>query len=135
MGLLDSVIGVLSGVRSMSGRGDMLNAVLRLLADDGDGPGFDAVMERFRGAGFSHVMDSWIAWGRNLSISPDDLQHVLGTESVDDMAEQLGLSRHDTAERLAQMLPYVVDKLTPQGGVPDDGLGDMGQLMGRLAGR
>lgn len=135
MGLLDSVIGALSGMRSMSGRGDMLNAVLRMLADDGNGPGVDGLIERFRAAGLSHVIDSWIAWSRNLPISPDELQRVLGTEAVDDMAKQLGLSRSETAERLSQMLPYVVDKLTPQGGMPEEGLGDVGQLMGRLAGR
>jgi uncharacterized protein YidB (DUF937 family) len=119
----------------MSGRGDMLNAVLGMLADDGNGPGIEGLVERFREAGFSHVIESWIAWGRNLPISPEDLQQVLGTEAIDDVAEQLGLSHRETAERLSQMLPYVVDKLTPQGGMPEEGLGDMGQLMGRMAGR
>jgi len=135
MGLLDSVIGALSGVRSTDGNGDMLGAVLHMLADDGDGLGVEGLVERFHEGGMSQVLDSWIGRGGNLPISPDDLQRVLGGATIDDIAQQLGLSHRVTADRLSQMLPYVVDKLTPHGRLPADGLGDMGQLMGRMAGR
>ena len=135
MGLLDSVIGALSGVRSTGGNGEMLNAVLQMLADDGDGMGVQGLVERFHEGGMSKVLDSWINRGGNLPISADELHRVLGSETVEDIARQLGLSNRVTAERLAQMLPYVVDKLTPHGRLPADGLGDMGQLMGRMAGR
>ena len=58
---------------------------------------------------------------------------MLGTDLVEEIAQQLGLSRRVTCDRLSQMLPYVVDKLTPNGRLPADGLGDLGQLMGRMA--
>lgn len=135
MGLLDSVIGALSGVRSIGGNGDMLGVVLHMLADDGDGMGMQGLIERFHDSGMSHVLDSWISRGSNLPISPEDLQRVLGSEAVEGIAQQLGLSNSVTADSLSQMLPYVVDKLTPHGRLPADGLGDMGQLMGRMAGR
>ena len=135
MGLLDSVIGALSGVRSAGGRGDMLIAVLGLLANDGQGPGIDEIIERFEQNGMSDVLNSWVSRGENLPISPEALQGVLGTETVETIAQQLGLSRRVAADRLSQMLPYVLDKLTPHGRVPDGGLGDMGDLMGRMARR
>ena len=135
MGLLDSVIGALSGVRSTSGSGDMLGVVLQMLADDGEGIGIEGLIERFRDSGMSSVLDSWIARGSNLPISPEDLQRVLGTETVEEIAQQAGLSRRVTADRLSQMLPFVIDKLTPHGRLPAGGLGDLGQLMGRMAGR
>lgn len=135
MGLLDSVIGALSGVRSSSGRGDMLGAVLHMLADDGDGPGIAGLAERFDDAGLTDVFESWVRRGGNLPITDDDLQRALGTDMMDGIAEQVGLSRRVAAERLSQMLPYVVDKLTPRGTLPEEGFGDMGALMGRLAGR
>lgn len=135
MGLLDSVIGALSGVRSIGGNGDMLGVVLHMLADDGDGMGMQGLIERFHDSGMSHVLDSWISRGSNLPISPEDLQRVLGSEAVEGIAQQLGLSNSVTADSLSQMLPYVVDKLTPHGRLSADGLGDMGQLMGRMAGR
>ncbi|RQP24532.1 YidB family protein [Piscinibacter terrae] len=135
MGLLDSVIGALSGVRSTSGSGDMLNVVLQMLANDGEGIGIDGLVERFKDSGMSSVLESWIARGSNLPISAEDLQRVLGTETVEEIAQQAGLSRRVTADRLSQMLPFVIDKLTPHGRLPANGLGDLGQLMGRMAGR
>ena len=135
MGLLDSVIGALSGVTRGSGRGDMLGSVLRLLADDGGGPGVNDIIERFEQHGRFDIVSSWIARGENLPISADELHTVLGTETLDGIAGQLGLSRRVTAERLSQMLPYVLDKLTPNGRVPEGGLGDIGELMGRMARR
>ena len=135
MGLLDSVIGVLSGVRSGSGRGDMLNAVLDLLANDGSGPGARELVARFQQGGMADVVTSWIGPGDNLPIAPAQLQGVLGPDTIEQIAQQLGLSHDATADRLAQMLPYVMDKLTPDGEVPAGGLGDVGELMGRMARR
>ncbi|MFL6662799.1 MAG: YidB family protein [Rhizobacter sp.] len=135
MGLLDSVIGALSGARTAGGRGDMLHAVLGLLADDGPGPGIHELIARFQRGGCGDAMSSWIGRGDNLPIAPDALQRVLGDDTLEHIAQQLGLSPPVAADRLAQMLPYVVDKLTPAGKVPPDGLGDMGQLMGRIGSR
>lgn len=135
MGLLDSVIGVLSGARTGAGSGDMLTTVLRLLADDGEGPGLAEIRDRFAEGGLAATFESWVGRGGNIPIEPEELQRVLGTELVEDIAHQLGMSTRHTAERLAQMLPYVVDKLTPGGRIPESGLGDCGQLMGRMAGR
>jgi uncharacterized protein YidB (DUF937 family) len=132
MGLLDSVIGALSGIRGGSGSGDLLQAVLGMLADDGPGPGMHALMARFEQHGLSDVMASWIGCDDNLPIAPDALQAVLGRDTVAQLADRLGLTHRATAERLARMLPYVIDKLTPDGTVPSAGLGDTGQLMGRI---
>lgn len=135
MGLLDSVIGALSGMRTTSARGDMLGAVLQLLADGGDGLGVDGLIGRFDACGMSEVVHSWIGRGSNLPISPEDVQRVLGSQTIENIAQQLGLSERVTADRLSQMLPFVIDKLTPHGRLPADGLGDIGQLMGRMADR
>jgi uncharacterized protein YidB (DUF937 family) len=135
MGLLDSVIGALSGVRSASGRGDMLSAVLRMLADDGDGPGIDGLHQRFEESGLAETLKSWIGRGANMPIEPDELRRVLGDDTVAAIAQQQGLSQATTADRLAQMLPFVVDKLTPSGRLPEDGFGDFGELMGRMGRR
>ena len=135
MGLLDSVIGALSGIRGGGGSGDLLPAVLGMLADDGRGPGLRALVARFDEQGLSDVIASWIGCDDNLPVAPDALQGVLGRDTMARLADDLGLTHRDTAERLARMLPYVIDKLTPDGVVPPEGLGDMGQLMGRIGQR
>ena len=135
MGLLDSVIGALSGVRGGSSRGDLLSAVLQMLADDGDGPGIHALNQRFVQSDLEETMKSWVGRGANLPIEPDEIQRVLGPDAVGQIAQQLGLSPQSTAERLATMLPYVIDKLTPGGRLPEAGFGDFGELMGRMGRR
>ena len=132
MGLLDSVIGALSGIRSGTGRGDTLEAVLGMLADDGPGPGMGPLIGRFEQRGLSHVMASWVGPGENLPIAPETLQQVLGDDAIAQVAQKLGLPPRVTCDRLSQMLPYVVDKLTPDGEVPANGFGDVGELMGRI---
>jgi uncharacterized protein YidB (DUF937 family) len=132
MGLLDSVIGALSGVGATGGSGDMLHVVLDMLASDGDGPGVHGLIEAFERRGLAHLIGSWIAIGPNHAISPDVLRAVIGPETVARIAEDMGLSEWATSERLARMLPYVLDKLTPAGYVPPDGLGDLGELLGRI---
>ena len=132
MGLLDSVIGALSGVRSSSGRGDLLSAVLRMLSDDGDGPGMRGLQERFEESGLAATLQSWISRGANMPIEPEELQRVLGDDTIAALAQQQGLPPSTTADRLAQMLPFVVDKLTPGGRLPEGGFGDFGELMGRM---
>jgi uncharacterized protein YidB (DUF937 family) len=132
MGLLDSVIGALSGIRGSGGSGDLLPAVLGMLADDGGGPGMRELTRRFERHGLSDVMASWIGCDDNLPIAPDVLQTVLGRDTIARLGDALGLAPRTTAERLARMLPYVIDKLTPDGIVPPEGLGDTGQLMGRI---
>ena len=135
MGLLDSVIGALSGARGGGGQGDLLSAVVGMLANNGNAGGAGDLVGRFRDGGLGHIVDSWIGTGGNLPISAEQLQSVLGSDTVADIANQLGLPPGDTADRLTQMLPYVLDKLTPQGRLPDGGLGDAGELLGRLARR
>src|SRR5262245_10397949 len=122
MGLLDSVIGALSGIRGGGGSGDLLPAVLAMLADDGSGPGMRELAERFERQGLAEVIASWIGRDGNLPIAPDVLQRVLGRDTIAHLADELGLSHPATAERLTRMLPYVIDKLTPEGFVPPDGL-------------
>lgn len=132
MGLLDSVIGALSGVGAAAGSGDMLHVVLDMLANDGDGPGVHGLIEAFEHSGLAHLIGSWIAIGPNHAITPDVLCTVIGPETVARIADDMGLSERATAERLARMLPYVLDKLTPAGYVPAGGLGDIGELLGRI---
>ncbi len=132
MGLLDSVIGALSGIGTAGGSGDMLHAVLGMLANDGEGPGVHGLVAAFERSGLAHMVGSWIAIGPNHAIAPDALCEVIGADTVARIANEMGLSEPVAAERLARMLPYVLDKLTPAGYVPAGGLGDIGELLGLI---
>ena len=134
MGLLDSVIGSLAGGGG-GGANDMLGALASMLANDAPGGGLAALVAKFQQGGLGDVVASWISTGRNVPISPDQLHGVLGNDTIGALAQQLGLSHGDVAGQLSQLLPQVVDRLTPNGQLPTGGLGDLGSLLGALGRR
>jgi uncharacterized protein YidB (DUF937 family) len=68
------------------------------------------------------------------SFSGDQLASALGPDTLDKLAGQVGLDGPQLSDQLAQMLPGLVDKLTPHGTAPAGGLGSTGDLMGMLSG-
>lgn len=132
MGLLDSVIGALG--QGGGGGGDLVQVVAGMLHDGAPGGGLAGLVQKFEQGGLGDVIASWIGTGQNLPISADQLHQVLGSDTIGRIAQQLGLSHGDAAGQLAQMLPQVIDKLTPNGSVPAGGLGDLGGLLGSLLG-
>ena len=76
----------------------------------------------------------WIGTGQNAPISGEQLGEVLGGDALGDLASRLGLPAGDAAAQLAQVLPGLVDRLTPQGVEPEGGLGNAADLLGQLGG-
>jgi uncharacterized protein YidB (DUF937 family) len=141
MGLLDSVLGQVlgggnAGGAAAGGNADLLRAVVQMLGNSGGpgGGGIEDLIARFQRGGLGDVIASWISTGNNLPVSADQLREVLGNDTIGALAGQTGASHGDLLGQLAQMLPQVVDHLTPQGRVPEGGLGNVGDLMGALQG-
>ena len=142
MGLLDSVLGMVTGGQQGGGNAALLNMVVGMLANSGQGGGgagggggLADIVGKFQQAGMGDVVSSWIGSGQNMPISADQLHNVLGSDTIANVAQQLGLSHGDAAGQLAQMLPQVLDKLTPNGQAPAGGLGDIGSLLAQLTQR
>lgn len=139
MGLLDSVIGALGGSQG-GGQGDALQAVIAMLARSGQGAnggvgGLGGLVQQFQQGGLGELMNSWIGTGQNLPVSASQLQDVLGSDLLAQFAQQLGLPPDEAAGQLSQLLPQVVDKLTPNGQLSDigsSGLGDLGSVLDRF---
>ncbi len=87
--------------------------------DDAGGGGLDQLIDRFRRGGLGDVIESWIGPGHNRSIEPRQLAQALGPDTVDTLSRQTGLGRDDLLAQLAQVLPGVIDGLTPQGRRPN----------------
>jgi uncharacterized protein YidB (DUF937 family) len=94
--------------------------------------GLTGLISAFEQNGLGSVVASWVGTGQNLPISAEQLQSVLGNEQVQAIAQQLGFSTQDVSAHLANLLPQVVDKLTPDGSVPEGNA--IGGLMGALKG-
>ena len=120
MGMLDSLLGsALGGMlgNSAQAQNPLLQIALQMLQQNG---GVGGLLDKFRQGGFADQADSWQSTGQNLPISASALQEVLGTGSIGQIAQQLGMSHGEAAGGLAQILPQVIDGLTPDGNVPDN---------------
>jgi uncharacterized protein YidB (DUF937 family) len=135
MGLLDTVLGAINGASSndsTAAHPDLLHAALGMLSSDASGGGLQGLIQKFEQGGLADVVSSWVGTGNNLPISADQLQSVLGPDTISSLASKLGLSGADVSQQLSQILPKVVDQLTPNGAVPEGGLGDLGSLIGQF---
>jgi uncharacterized protein YidB (DUF937 family) len=117
MGLLDSVLGSLTG--GGGGNNQMLDTVMQIVNQNG---GIGGLAEKFQQGGLGELAKSWIGTGQNLPVSAEQLQSVLGNEQLSGLAEKFGMNSGDLTSKLSEYLPQVIDKLTPNGEVPQ---GDM----------
>jgi hypothetical protein len=121
MSLLDNLMGALGG------QGDIAETVKSL----GVAGGVGGLVDAFQKGGLSEVAQSWVSSGANLPVSPEQIQAVLGSGVVGQFAEKLGVDPQTAAAKLSEVLPGLVDKLTPSGKLPDEGLGGaVGDLLG-----
>jgi uncharacterized protein YidB (DUF937 family) len=80
--------------------------------------GLSGLVQQFHDKGLGSLVTSWVGTGQNLPISADQLQHVLGSEQVKELAAKAGISPETASSHLSQLLPMLTDHLTPGGQVP-----------------
>ena len=117
MGLLDGLLGSFLGGGGTQAQNPLLLAALQLIQQNGGLPG---IIGKFQQGGYGSQIGSWVGTGQNLPISGGQLQEVLGSGAIGQIAQQLGLSHGDASSGLAQVLPQLIDKMTPSGQVSSD---------------
>ena len=134
MSLLTQVLGGVLGGTGSGSSSPLQNVLTGMLAGGqqgglggmggglgGQGGGLADLVAGFRQAGLGHVADSWVGTGPNHPVSPDQLRNVLGEDRVRDMADQAGMDQSGLLSQLSRHLPRVVDGMTPDGRLPDEG--------------
>jgi uncharacterized protein YidB (DUF937 family) len=140
MGILESLTeagGSLMGKSGGSGiEGQLLQAVTQLLGKGSNIGGLAGLVQLFQKNGLGEIVNSWVSTGKNLPISADQIKQGLGSGLVEQLAGKAGLSADAASHQLVNLLPNVVDKLTPGGTIPDSNLLDQGLnlLRGKLGG-
>ena len=131
MSLLESILGSALGNTTQQagspsgGANPLLQIVLQMLSRNGQFGGLEGLLQQFQQAGLGSQMGSWISTGDNLPISPEQLEQVFGRGRLRDMASQAGMDEGAFGGALADALPQVIDRATPQGQVSQDGLDDV----------
>jgi len=126
MGLLDSILGGASGGQG----GDAVSAIGELLK--GQEGGIGGLVKSFEAGGLGDLAKSWVGTGENLPISAEQIEGVLSSGVVANLAQKLGVDPQVAAGQLAQLLPQVIDRLTPNGEASSGGLDMLGGLLGKL---
>jgi uncharacterized protein YidB (DUF937 family) len=138
MGLLDQlagqVIGSLGAQKQDSvSQGDLLGGVMSMINNAG---GLQGILQQLQASGLGDQVASWIGTGANHPVSGNQIQDALGADQVAQIARQAGVEPEHAASGLAQLLPQIIDKLTPDGQVPHGDMLTQGMdlLKGKLFG-
>jgi uncharacterized protein YidB (DUF937 family) len=106
-----------SSAPGSGGLGDLLGQVLG--GAGGSAGGLGGLLEQLQRTGFREQADSWVSRGANKPISPDAMSQIFGKDGLETIARQAGISPDDASHGLSELLPEVVDRVTPDGAVPD----------------
>lgn len=133
--LIGSVVsGALGGAApAAGGNPQVLDAVMALINQHG---GIAGLVQQFQSAGLGGVVQSWVGTGANQAIDPGQIASALGgaSGSLGQFAQQLGLDHGQASAILAQLLPQVVDHLTPAGQIGGEHAGLLGDVAKQLLG-
>lgn len=129
MGLFDTITEQAGNVLSKSGgQSGLMEAAIGLISSPQIG-GLPGLIKAFQDRGLGDIIASWISTKPNLPISAEQIQEVFGKEQIQAVAQKLGMDTQVASSGLASVLPTVVDKLTPEGTVPEGGMLDKGLAM------
>jgi uncharacterized protein YidB (DUF937 family) len=82
--------------------------------------GLSDLVKQFQQGGLGSAVNSWVGHGPNQQISPNDLARALGSDQINTLMSQTGMSRDELLSGLSQQLPQAVDELTPDGRLPTE---------------
>jgi len=108
MSFLDGILGGAVGA-------EMASVVNGLIQRHG---GVQGIVSQLQQQGLGPTVQSWINEGPNQPISPNQVHQAFGSDTINTIAAKLGMSPQDLTQKLSQVLPQVIDKLTPNGTVP-----------------
>jgi uncharacterized protein YidB (DUF937 family) len=123
MAFLDDLVEKVTGaVKGSQGQQEgLLAGVMGLLTNKETG-GLEGLIQAFNQKGLGDVISSWVGTGNNAAITPEQIQEVLGSDMIKQLSEKSGASIDAAKAQLAELLPTLIDKLTPEGKVPEGDL-------------
>ncbi|HET7888367.1 MAG TPA: YidB family protein [Bradyrhizobium sp.] len=120
MGILDSLQ---NSPAFKNALGQLEGAVLPVVlsevlgSNNGQG-GLSTIVAKLQQAGFGDQVKSWLGNGQNLPITAEQLQEVLGSDAVRQLAAKYNIPVDQITQILAHQIPNAVDKASPDGKLP-----------------
>ncbi len=119
MGFMDDLENKVSSGAMGGSTNPLVGSLLQMIQNQPGG--LQGLVQNFHEKGLGGLVQSWVTSGQNLPISGDQVNQVLGSDAVRQMAAKAGISPETASSALSTLLPQVVDKLTPNGQVPEHG--------------
>ena len=116
MGLLDQINDIAKGLGNQKG---VNQGLLEGVADLLKGGGIRNIVDGFMGSGLEDIITSWVGKGSNKPITADQLKSALGSGRLEELAARAGIPADQASKVLKDILPDIIDKLTPDGKVSD----------------
>jgi len=120
IGLFDEVVSIV-GKQLGGGDGQQNNLIEQAMAmiNNPAMGGLPGKIEKFQKGGLGEIVSSWVGTGANQPVSADQISAALGADRIQEMAGNAGVSGNQMSDALASLLPQMIDKLTPNGQVPE----------------
>ena len=119
--LMLALLALLASGALFRGGGTSAATTTQPTSDEGAGGllgGLGGLLDKLQKGGLGDVANSWVGSGQNQPISPKQLSPALGSDIIKTLAQRSGLSEEELTKQLSQVLPGIVDKLTPAGRLP-----------------
>lgn len=135
--LLGSVLGGTSGKQSGGiNKGALLVALLPVvLGYIQKNGGLSGVLSKFNNSGLGTQAQSWLSADvDNNGLDAGDITRLFGADEINNICQQTGASQGDVCQGIAELLPQVVNDLTPQGGLQNESEAnqEIADLLGQL---
>jgi uncharacterized protein YidB (DUF937 family) len=122
MAFFDDLVEKVKGaVKGSQGQQGLIEGVMGLLTNKESG-GLEGLIQVFNQKALGDVISSWAGTGSNAPITPEQIQEVLGSDVIKQLSEKSGVSIDAAKAQLAELLPTLIDKVTPDGKVPEGDL-------------
>jgi uncharacterized protein YidB (DUF937 family) len=143
MNILNALVGALGGgKKGANGMAEIASIAMQnpqlmqvaasMLAADNKHGGLAGLMGKLQGAGLGDVAQSWVSTGANKPVEPAQLTGALGADAMSKIAAKAGISAAEAPALLAQVLPALVDRMTPKGAPPTEAPASADALLGLL---
>jgi uncharacterized protein YidB (DUF937 family) len=138
MGLLDAAMGMLDSAIGSDQNQDgdikakLIQAVIGMLASKAQDAGLQNLMSAFQNADLGDIINSWVENGENLPISAEQIMKALGGGQLGQLAQSAGVTEGQAASGLADLLPSLINQMTPNGQAGDAADFNPAQLIGQL---
>ena len=116
--LASAALGALTNSSTAGGQSAVSHVLTDLIQNHSSGNGLAGLVRQLAASGLGPQVQSWIGTGANLPVSGDQIQAALGSEKIQQLAQQVGLDPAQLSGALAHLLPHAVDQLTPGGELP-----------------